>query len=260
MGDETQELDLSKEKLTEYIVRPYRNGRRFLCKGTVVCPSEVTTIRIVETEQPSEEILQGRKGLLGLLTDSFSLLESKGKDVTRDFIIIRKRKPKKKALQKKTSPNSQDVFIVHGRDLEPVKQLKTILAGLGLNPIVLHEKPSGSRMIVEKLEKYSDVGYVFVILTPDDVGGPFKGKVPVLGETLLESSPLRARQNVILEFGYFMGKLGRNRVCCLYRGDVELPSDMHGIVYVPFRESVGEARDMIIKELEAAGYEIKTEK
>jgi len=259
MGDETQELDLSKEKLTKYIVRPYRNGRRFLCKGTVVCPSEITTIRIVETEQPSEEILQGRKGLLGLLTDSFSLLESKGKDVTRDFIIIRKRKPKKKALQKKTSPNSQDVFIVHGRDLEPVKQLKTILAGLGLNPIVLHEKPSGSRTIVEKLEKYSDVGYAFVILTPDDRGGFFKGKVPVLGSNLLEDTHFRARQNVILELGYFMGKLGRNKVCCLHTGDVELPSDMHGIVYIPFKKSANEARDMIVKELKAAGYEIVPE-
>jgi predicted nucleotide-binding protein len=134
------------------------------------------------------------------------------------------------------------------------------LAGLGLNPIVLHEKPSGSRTIVEKLEKYSDVGYAFVILTPDDRGGFFKGKVPVLGSNLLEDTHFRARQNVILELGYFMGKLGRNKVCCLHTGDVELPSDMHGIVYIPFKKSANEARDMIIKELRAAGYEIRTEK
>jgi len=67
----------------------------------------------------------------------------------------------------------------------------------------------------------------------------------------------RARQNVVLEFGYFMGLLGRDRVCCLYKGNVELPSDMHGIVYISFKESVTEVRNKIIKELKAAGYEIK---
>jgi hypothetical protein len=67
----------------------------------------------------------------------------------------------------------------------------------------------------------------------------------------------RARQNVILEFGYFIGKLRRDRVCCLHKGKVELPSDMQGIVYIPFKDSIEEARDMIIKELKEAGYEIK---
>lgn len=67
----------------------------------------------------------------------------------------------------------------------------------------------------------------------------------------------RARQNVVLEFGYFIGLLGRDKVCCLLKGDVERPSDMHGIVYISFKDSVEEARDMIIKELKEAGYETK---
>jgi predicted nucleotide-binding protein len=95
------------------------------------------------------------------------------------------------------------------------------------------------------------------ILTPDDRGGSFKGKMPILGGFTLENSDFRARQNVILEFGYFIGKLGRDRVCCLYRGDVELPSDMQGIVYIPFKNSVNEVRDKIIRELKEANYEIK---
>jgi len=127
-----------------------------------------------------------------------------------------------------------------------------MLYDFGLNPIVLHEQPSGSRTIVEKLEKYSDVGYALVILTPDDVGGPSKDR-----RILRVEGKERARQNVILEFGYFMGLLGRDRVCCLYKGDVELPSDMHGIVYIPFKDSVEEVRNKIIKELKAAGFEIK---
>jgi len=70
----------------------------------------------------------------------------------------------------------------------------------------------------------------------------------------------RARQNVILEFGYFIGLLGRDKVCCLYKGDVELPSDMRGIVYIPFSKSVNRVREKIIKELQSAGYELLTKK
>jgi len=165
--------------------------------------------------------------------------------------------------------------------------LKIILKDLQLAPIVLHEQPSGSRTIVEKLEKYSDVGYAFIILTPDDLGcsgyewtklfqdiprisrediSRIKKDMTVIERELMLIEALRrpmmvlktrARQNVVLEFGYFIGKLGRDRVCCLYKGDVELPSDMHGIVYIPFKESVNEVRDKIAKELKAAGYEIK---
>lgn len=190
---------------------------------------------------------------------------------------------KEKLPKKMTAPLSKDIFLVHGRDRNPVKELKHMLKEFGLNPIILHEQPSGSRTIVEKLEKYSDVGYVFVILTSDDVGceEPIQEKLmlrlkqmkrpPIVPESLEVTQDVlekyrefyysiykpRARQNVILEFGYFMGLLGRDRVCCLYKGNVELPSDMHGIVYIPFKESVNEVRDEIIKELRAAGYEIE---
>jgi len=156
---------------------------------------------------------------------------------------------------------SKNVFIVHGRDHKPMKELKAMLSELGLNPIVLHEQPSGSRTIVEKLEKYSDVGYAFVILTPDDVGCSVHDAVSrkEKGETrsIMGSLKARARQNVILEFGFFTGRLRRDRVCCLIKKKVERPSDMEGIVYIPFKESVTECRDKIVKELKAVGYDIK---
>lgn len=69
----------------------------------------------------------------------------------------------------------------------------------------------------------------------------------------------RARQNVVLEFGYFIGKLGRGNVCCLYKGSIELPSDMNGICYVHFENSVNEVWETILKELRATGYETKPE-
>lgn len=73
----------------------------------------------------------------------------------------------------------------------------------------------------------------------------------------IEEFKYRSRQNVVLEFGYFIGLLGRDRVCCLHRGNVELPSDMHGIVYVPFEKCIEEVRLRIMKELKEVGYEIK---
>ena len=101
--------------------------------------------------------------------------------------------------------------------------------------------------VIEKLEKHSDVGFAFILLTPDDKGckgGQENNLLP------------RARQNVVFEFGLFVGKLGRNRVCCLYTGNVELPSDLHGLVYLPFNNSVNEIQLDIVKELRAAGYEV----
>jgi len=169
---------------------------------------------------------------------------------------------------------SNKVFIVHGRNHKPMKELKTMLEEFALDPVVLHEKPSASKTIVEKLEKYSDVGYAFVVLTPDDglfnlqtvveiadkteaISTSQKKKDELFFDSFLKNISKVARQNVILEFGYFMGLLGRDRVCCLYQGNVELPSDMHGIVYIPFKESVNEVEKKIAKELKEAGYKIK---
>lgn len=199
-----------------------------------------------------------------------------------DFPTIRKKIydliKEERHPEKSISQSSTKIFIVHGKTHEPMKKLKTMLSEFGLNPIVLHEQPSGSRTIVEKLEKYSDVGYAFIILTPDDVGCSKKDYLQLYNvcltkegeneekrkqnmeffyQNVLQMLINRARQNVILEFGYFIGLLGRDRVCCLLMGDVKRPSDMDGIVYVGFKKSIEEARDMIVKELKEAGYEIK---
>jgi len=65
----------------------------------------------------------------------------------------------------------------------------------------------------------------------------------------------RARQNVILELGYFLGLLKRHRVCALYKGNVELPSDYHGIVYVPM-DDAGAWRLLVGRELRDAGFNV----
>lgn len=142
---------------------------------------------------------------------------------------------------------SKKIFIVHGHDDQATSELALLLSRLELEPIILHEQPSEGMTVIEKLEKYSDVGYAFVLLTPDDLGAKSEEK---------DNLRPRARQNVVFEFGMFAGKLGRNRVCALYKGSVELPSDLHGLVYVAFQTSINEVQLDIIKELRAVGYNI----
>ena len=152
----------------------------------------------------------------------------------------------------------KEVFISHGKDLKPLNELKNIIVDFGLVPVVLSEQPSGGKTVMEKLEAYSDVGYAFVILTPDDLGGfvevGSKWSRPRRLRKFLRTARNRPRQNVILEFGFFVGKLGRNRVTCLLKKPVEQPSDMQGIVYLSFKESLEEIKAEILNELMEAGY------
>jgi predicted nucleotide-binding protein len=159
---------------------------------------------------------------------------------------------------KKSVALKKEVFISHGKDLKPLSDLKNLLVDFGLTPVVLSEQPSGGKTVMEKLETYSDVGYAFVILTPDDLGGfvevGSKWSRPQRLRKFLKTAHNRPRQNVILEFGFFVGKLGRDRVACLLKKPVEQPSDMQGIAYLSFKESIEEIKVEILKELKAAGY------
>jgi predicted nucleotide-binding protein len=179
-------------------------------------------------------------------------------------------KPLYEFSKKETMPIvSRNIFIVHGRDDKPKLELARMLEKLGFNAIILSEQADKGRTIIEKLEEETiDIGYVFVILTPDDIGlqdliKELSKQFPLASEFvknhLVISQILnsRARQNVILELGYFVGKIGRNRVCCLYKGDVELPSDIHGVLFKRFDKSVEECYKKILEELKAAGYKIK---
>ena len=119
--------------------------------------------------------------------------------------------------------NTNEVFIIHGRDDGAKQTVARFLETLDLKPAILHERPDGGRTIIEKFEQNAEVGFAVALLTPDDVGA---GK----GEE--SSFNPRARQNVIFEFGYFIGKLDRKRVCALVKGHVEKPSDYDGVLYI----------------------------
>lgn len=139
---------------------------------------------------------------------------------------------------------SRRVFVVHGHDGEAKEAVARFLGQIGFEPVILHEQASRGRTVIEKVEANSDVGFAVVLLTPDDTGAA-NGATP---------QP-RARQNVILELGYFVGKLRRENVCALKRGEVEVPSDFGGVVYTAF-DDAGAWRTELGRELQAAGYAI----
>lgn len=139
------------------------------------------------------------------------------------------------------------IFIVHGHDELAKHELKNYLQNtLNLpEPIILHEQPSLGRTIIEKFEdEVQRVDVVFVLLTPDDILGDQRQS---------DDARRRARQNVIFEMGYFLGKLQRRtaRVILLYKGDLELPSDIAGVVYIDISGGIEPAGELIRKEISA---------
>ena len=133
------------------------------------------------------------------------------------------------------------VFIIHGHDELLKTQLQLLLTRAGVNSVVLHEKPDLGRTIIDKLiQEGSKAGYAIALLTGDDV---------------VEGGIARARQNVILEVGYFMGVLGKDRVRLLVSEGVEKPSDLQGILHEK-HDKEGSWKSKILKELIASGIHV----
>lgn len=130
------------------------------------------------------------------------------------------------------------VFIIHGHDVQLKTEVQLLLHRAGVNNIVLHEQADKGRNIIEKLiEETESANYAIALLSPDDE---------------LHDGTKRARQNVILEIGYFLGKLGKSRVRVLKKGDVEIPSDLSGVLYENY-DSAGSWKIKLCKELQAVG-------
>lgn len=169
------------------------------------------------------------------------------------YFVIRATEPVKLFLNKRLGINfdshspilNKKVFIVHGHNNEKKYETFILLQSIGLIPIILHEVSNNGRTIIEKFEHSSDVGFAVVLLTADDNG---KAKTE-------RKLSLRARQNVILELGYFFAKLGRKRVCALCMDGIELPTDIAGILHIPLDEN-GAWKTQLAKELKSAGFDV----
>jgi len=201
--------------------------------------------------------------------DLKSILEFQDPDINQqDFTTS----PEVKSSQ--VISNNRKIFIVHGHDEKLKNEVEQFLKELELEPIILHKQADRGKTIIEKVEYYSDVGFAVILLSYDDRAAKHIEYVPVLDDPSQEptkedllaareysldrferSLKWRARQNVIFEFGYFIGKLGRNRVAALCEERIERPSDIDGLLYTPIDKN-GEWKQKLAKEIDAAGISI----
>jgi predicted nucleotide-binding protein len=143
------------------------------------------------------------------------------------------------------------VFVVHGHDEGGLQAMARFLQTIGLEAVILREQPDQGRTIIEKFEACaSEVGFAVALLTPDDLGGPVAAS----------EYDARARQNVIFELGYFVGRLGRGRACLLRKGDVEIPSDLFGVIYTDFDHPAESWKVKLARELKVAGFKFDVDK
>ncbi|WP_297187283.1 nucleotide-binding protein [uncultured Porticoccus sp.] len=249
--------DLTREQLIARYVEPYEQGKAILINGKTVEPDDIERIRISRSERTIEsyipairaEEMNSSVAFIGGPSYTHTAV-SQADDVTDEFIegppgYKKDLVSKTDRLTKKPLDKSK-VFIVHGHDEAAQSKTARFVEKLGLEAIILHEKASSGRTIIEKIEHYSDVGFAIVLYTPDDLGNA-KGKAEELNG--------RARQNVVFEHGYLIGKLGRENVTALVEAPVELPNDISGVVYINIDEASA-WHLQLAKEMKQSGYEI----
>jgi predicted nucleotide-binding protein len=204
----------------------------------LVCLKSLFGAKHTYVEHFDEQVKQGYQGTV---KSGIGILKAAKEDLAQESQL-----PAEPAESNTVSLTTK-VFVVHGHDDEMKQHVARTLSTLGLHPIILHEQPNGGRTIIEKFEVNADVSFAVVLLSPDDMAFPAASNAK-------QAKP-RARQNVVLELGYFVGRLGRNRVIALKRGDLELPSDFSGVVYTPY-DAAGHWRFELVRELKAVGYKV----
>lgn len=243
--------DLTFDELNQQIVTPWHSGRAFTVDGMIVKNiDDVQKIKITNTPQPKSHYAEKHNAkmrssnIADMVTDRRLLPFSSGKDYTHDLLFKEQEVTNTKGNV--VAENSNNVFIVHGHDEQAKESSARFIEKLGLNAIILHEQPNEGQTIIEKLEKHTDAAYAVILFTPDDLG---------TSASTPEDLHPRARQNVLVELGYMAAKIGRNRVCVLRKGDVEIPSDFLGVSYIDI-DSAGAWRLTLAKELKVAGLKV----
>ncbi len=192
--------------------------------------------------QPKTPISEVRTSIGGNIRRAITLLSQAVAGLNED--LAHRPEAPSNALPTPARKASPKVFIVHGHSDTAREMVAHFVQKMGFEPIILHQQHNGGRTIIEKIEHHGDVGFAIVLLTPDDIGGVSE----------MDLAP-RARQNVILELGYFLGRLGRDKVCALKLGELEVPSDYHGVVYQAL-DAAGGWKVPLARELQGAGYEV----
>ena len=260
-----------EDKVINNILIPYMNHEKEkIVMGKKINFNNLEEIQIIYSKWPIEDLIRVIKaeydktefGYLTTVNELYILSSSKHNEniienvttynITDEMIEkvesilenkINKPEDKTNIIEKKYS---NKIFIVHGHDDSAKNELARFIEKIGLKAIILHEQASGGNTIIEKIEEYANtVGFAIILYTACDKGKSKK-------EDDLKD---RARQNVVFEHGYFVGKLGRNRVIALNKENIETPSDIDGVLYIPM-DSAGAWKTQIVQELKTAGYTI----
>lgn len=261
------ELDIqSKERLLDEFVRPYLKGqplfvngyritdvRRFIVKQSdenteVIVKAVEDRLSVEKKNWLKEEAAREGRHTKEIMREVWASSDQYTENITNNILKEAEHSLDTDGLglKKEMQTSSNKVFIVHGRDTLLRTQVENVLRALGLEPIILQEQANIGKTIIEKIEECTDVGFGIVLYTPCDEGR--------LKSEDGELKP-RARQNVVLEHGYLMAKLGRERVCCLVSKNVEFPSDIQGIGYISAND-IDQWKYKIAKEFKAAGFDI----
>ena len=227
--------DLSATK--EDIIIPFLNKEEFVFNGYCLDRDKVECIVIKESDcsldiDPEDPFERGFEDIKDISNRIFGECRSQLNNTPNTS---------------KAPMDKSKVFIVHGHDEAAQQAVARFVEKIGLEAIILHEQASSGKTIIEKIEEYTNVGFGIVLYTPCDVGA-------LQGQEKDDLKP-RARQNVVFEHGYLIGKIGRENVCALVKGNIETPNDISGVVYIKM-EGEKEWKYKVADEMKESGYNV----
>lgn len=264
-GDNRKLYELDKAEISEIendFVIPYLKGEKFQFNGYFLQENMILRFCIKQSEKTTTNLVEYAYSKLAqdvlIIFTKNNIIERDGytTDITKKIFndaqanINSTPNPIASSKSQDVSSNKSQVFIVHGHDNEAKIEVARFIEKMGFEPIILHEQSSDGKTIIEKIEHYSNVGFGVVLYTPCDMGAKTAEKLDLKS---------RARQNVVFEHGYLIGRLGRPNVCALVKGEIETPNDISGVIYVPMDNAHG-WHIQLAKELKSAGYNIDMNK
>lgn len=248
------ELDKTdRTEIINSIIKPFLNGEEFCFNGYFISKAKINRLLVKTTEKTTKELSKyenehlSKNIIMYISPEAIVSYDKYTTDITKSVFEEAKKNiiPQKKSLKKNTINDFSKVFIVHGHDELAKIEVARFIEKLGFEAIILSEQANEGKTIIEKIEEYSDVDFGIVLYTPCDVGS----------EKDTNDFKPRARQNVVFEHGYLIGKLGREKVHALKKDNVETPNDISGIVYTEMDS--GKAWQIAIaKEMKKVGYDI----
>lgn len=245
-SDSTPEIDAMSASIRDTLDRCFGEGSGAFNRLSDACSLSWSPTVFTDTYPQTHHYQAATKENIDR---AIALLEEGQRSLREDLSDTELDEEQPPAKSTASEPTNK-VFVVHGHDRTALQTLARFLEKLGLETIILDEQPDQGRTIIDKFEAYaSQVAFAVVLLTPDDVGA---ARVDVAGQ-------VRARQNVLYELGFFVGRLGRGRTCLLRKGETEIPSDLYGVLYTRLDDGDG-WRLKLARELRAAGLKFDAEK